>query len=236
MSSIRLIGCDTWPEFKTRVISELFPQGIFARGQFLFRGQADAEWPLISSYDRWFDRHGFDESFRISYSDELLRTFEAELASGGSDVPALREERVFVALAQHYGLPTRLLDWSESPYVAAFFGFLGLLDVEQEGDVAIWALSRPAFIWSEGRGVEVVHVSGFTLNRSTFRTLEEYSNHFEGALKGVAALYKFVIPATEARTALADLDVMGINPSRCFSDISGVATTARLRHWLGQTH
>jgi hypothetical protein len=64
---------------------------------------------------------------------------------GASRFP--EEEDEYEALAQHYSLPTRLLDWSRSPYIAAFFAFDGCkTSVFPPGhDVAIWALDWDMF-------------------------------------------------------------------------------------------
>src|SRR5712691_7984149 len=152
-----IVNCTTWPDFKSKILSRLFQAEPFRRGVCLFRGHRDSAWPLKSSYDRWFEATKAPEADRVRLAKELIAQFQRD-TEGISPAPAPEDPRQIIALAQHYGLPTRLLDWTESPYTAAFFAFAEALEkAPAKGTVAVWALDTRSYVWQE-RGVTLVKV------------------------------------------------------------------------------
>lgn len=96
--------------------------------QLWFRGQARNNWPLLPGLYRTHGR--VDPRFER----HLLRDFRAKSTAFLDSEPAPARS---MSLMQHYGLPTRLIDWTTNSLVALFFA------VEQDAsdDACVWVLS-----------------------------------------------------------------------------------------------
>jgi hypothetical protein len=237
MAEHKVVNCESWQHFKAHSIPELCGAGPFKRGVYLFRGHGSAKWSLMSLFDRTYI--GTNRKQKVKMADELIEIFQKEAEGIEIDKSIWSDKVARLALAQHSGVPTRLLDWTESPYIAAFFAFAGIaLNPKPEEHVAIWCLDTKSDIWSPETGVEVLEIptygndrlrsqlGKFTLLKATFDSLEEYVQKFE---EDDGALTQFLLPSSDALIALADLDVMGINYPRLFSGLDGCARAASMR-------
>jgi hypothetical protein len=132
--------CDSWRQFEQRLENYLRME-MLARRRYIFRGHSDARWSLSTTLDRFVQQSGVSDP--VAAQQMLLAEFAKE-AVGIVDPRLATVERQMrlELLARHHGLPTTILDWTRSPYVAAFFAFGGLpasRAVELE-KVAIWCL------------------------------------------------------------------------------------------------
>jgi hypothetical protein len=109
-------------------------------GDWIFRGQGDAKYVLSTSLER-----RILEKVRANYTPDQLLALEHTLTKkfrrGASmyytNSIAPTNILGWWAEMQHYGMPTRLLDFTWSPYVASFFA---MEDGQKACDRAIWAL------------------------------------------------------------------------------------------------
>lgn len=89
-------------------------------GHVVFRGVADSiDHKLIPSLGRLVDLKDLTLQQVNDYEFEILNTFRLRAFNELPKEPKNNWE--WLALAQHYGLSTRLLDWSHSPLVALYF-------------------------------------------------------------------------------------------------------------------
>jgi hypothetical protein len=90
---------------------------------WVFRGQADHGWKLKTKLEREFERAKVPKEKYGYFEEGLIREFQRRLqaAEERATVPSVDNVLGWLALMQHHGAPTRLLDWSYSFFVALFF-------------------------------------------------------------------------------------------------------------------
>jgi len=116
-----------WQEFK------LFVQQF--RENWAFRGQADGRWVLNNAIERTsFIRH--HKGVEPDFVDEFQRGARNYLSK--DETPEHLIE--WLALMQHHGAPTRLLDLSKSPFIGAYFAF-EISQPREDHNVAIWGVN-----------------------------------------------------------------------------------------------
>ena len=102
------------------------------RSPYGFRGMTDANYELQTSLTRL--KHPIERVARIE--SRLLNSFQ-KYAHGFFDEKYSNWH--WLALAQHHGLPTRLLDWTFSPFVALHFATDDLTKSDKDG--VVWCVN-----------------------------------------------------------------------------------------------
>lgn len=115
----------TYVELITRIDAE-------QKYRMWFRGQTDYSWGLVPSVQR---KDGMGEH----YEQYITTNFMIHTMRLNPSVPQRYDRASWLTLMQHYGLPTRLLDWSESPLVALYFALSS--DEDAKTDAAVWVLN-----------------------------------------------------------------------------------------------
>lgn len=146
----------------------------------IYRGQADKNWEISTSISRAL---GAKEDDPNNSEFWFLREFKKGAAHYISNLPEPDDYIGWLALMQHYGTPTRLIDFTHSFYVACYFALIG-----SKVDAAVWSIDFSVLH-------DIGH-SAFSIRRGSLR--DEWEDDVYSATNGF--LKNILSSATKAST------------------------------------
>ena len=243
----------------------------------LFRGHANCKWSLKTTLERYYEDEKIpsDPSF-LSYYKRASRSPKSAVETligkrwdkfpdygqveiglqknsiGWLDYGLLHEPEVyeFFIYLRHHGYPSPLLDWTASPYVAAFLAFNSVNREETPVSVAVYAFVPPT--------------SGFGIFKSDLQVIpvgphgRSHARHFSQqcwytwcvekqpgdylirphdeviteAAEPDGKVVKFTIPVAERLVALKELDLMNVNAFSLYGSEDALVSTVARRKLL----
>lgn len=265
---------NSWAEFKEKVsiaVADTEEKRKSGAGYFspvLYRGHADANWKLESTLERaghrfmsvneYYTNVGAAYRYVSNFGDQRLDFDDLEGEVTWGSLAAGLPNYEFLAYLRHHGFLSPLVDWTQSPYVAAFFAFSDptprsektAIYVYQEqygngkANSSLVGAIRTQGPWASVHERHALQQSWYSYSVKLHRTFLEdkmnetlvFSPHEETLLANENVpdlvqdvLMKFTIPRTERIVALKDLLRMNITPYSLFHSKDAMVATVSMR-------
>lgn len=193
---------------------------------WLYRGQAKSEWELLPSVLR--TALGQEPAVQRQATEiAMLERFKRESRPYIGSLPGERDDWRWLALAQHFGMPTRLLDWSENPLTALFFA---VENPNGAKDSAVWLSQRPQPVQEEFPPFHIDRIGLFDPPHIAGRIAAQKGCFTAHPLHYMEAMFEWPgqvkvvrIPAAKRVALRRSLQALGIDRSTLFPELEGVA-------------
>lgn len=203
--------------------------------EWVFRGHSREEYDLRPT----IGRERYTGSSFEKFEESIFSLFKRESASFITLAP--HNDYEWLALAQHHGLPTRLLDWSFNPFIALYFS----VSQDEDADGALWALKAPKRLSDSriGEG-EPFKLDGdkkflprsisprFQNQEGLFIIRSDPQSCMTETLREDWELVKFRIQKNLKEDIQYYLFRLGIHHGKLFPDLVGLCNHLRWRHTI----
>ncbi len=199
-------------------------------GRWIYRGQSDSAWDLFPSLDRPRAIKKRGDIGREEYETYLLSQFKSKAIPFLGSIPDNDWE--WLSLAQHHGLPTRLLDWTTNPLIALFFAVNenqndrdGILVTYMHSSNPVDPVKVDTPIGTTERLLyEPPHINQRIISQYAMLTAEPEDLDIEKESKG--RKIKGTPVAAEAKSRIKEeLDRIGVNLSSVFPSLDSIANS-----------
>ncbi len=203
-----------------------------ARGHWIFRGHSNINYKLIPSVGRAKHTSKSREKYERSVFDIFRREAHGFLAM----VPT--NEWEWLSLAQHHGLPTRLLDWTHNPLVALYFA----VEANTETDGQIFALraltkasasvrtASPFSLTSPVKYYPNIVTPRIRAQEGLFVACAALEVPLDQALRSAWRVECLRVPVIRKAHLRYELFRIGVHASSLFPDVDGLTARIRWQH------
>ena len=162
------IAISNWNEYKSLASGVDFKS-------WAFRGQRDASWKVKSTLTRYLEDYKVDKRAWSEQENRILRIFKRKAHLYLDHIPPDNDDFQWLSIMQHFGTPTRLIDFTWSPYVAAFFAL-----ETATSNSAIWAIFPPYIDFSDKQ-----QIRGGAIINPRIQGMREPGNYGKFFLPGI---------------------------------------------------
>jgi hypothetical protein len=251
---LKVIKLDSWADYEKIIEHDLLHRTQnMVTGPYFYRGHPDARWKLATTLERSLgpNQSVIDYYLGIKNIQSQIETFTDHhwnLPSFQEYMDNLKNDSVvmsesitiYMQYLRHFGYPSPLLDWTYSPFVAAYFAFKDIANTAES--IAIYQLLAASELWlnqpsriivpenaiicpistsSQKNKRHYLQQSVYTVCLQQINDQICYASHEDPHIIGGdeeddnspygEGITKYIIPASERITALQSLDAYNMN-------------------------
>ena len=202
------------------------------RGRWIFRGHSDRSFRLLPSVGRAV--HTAES--REKYEKSLFNIFKREAHTFLTALPA--DEWEWLSLAQHHGLPTRLLDWTYNPLVSLYFAVRSGASADGEV-IGLYAPRQAPESVRKGSPFDVERPAKFYPNivspriraqEGLFVACAKLEVPLDESLHEGWKIERAMVPVQHKARIRYELFRLGVHQSSLFPDLDGLAARISWQH------